>query len=311
MRTRIDPPPGLTDLVALQGGVASIEQVMGLGLPRRSLQRLVAQRRWVHLCRGIYGVEPLTWVSHAWAGTLLGGDRSRIGGTAALHLHGLVAEPPEQIDVWVPREQRPGDRGPWRFRRETPVTHSGATVGGPPRLAVEDAVLDAAADLAEDDWAALVITTVQCRRSTARRLARAARHRQRLRHRRVLDGLLGDVTDGVESPLERAYLHAVERAHGLPRGVRQHRSHGMRRDVVYRGLGVVVELDSRWHDGRIRFDDMWRDNVARLSDEITLRYGWPHVVGSPCRTAQQVAELLIARGWPGLPTRCDRCRRVP
>jgi hypothetical protein len=109
------------------------------------------------------------------------------------------------------------------------------------------------------------------------------------------------------------YLHDVERAHGLPTGERQSRSTaGDVRDVLYRRYATVVELDGRLgHEGLGRFRDMRRDNAATLDGDVTLRYGDADIRTEPCAVAFQVAEVLIRRGWGGLPTRCRRCRLVP
>ena len=50
-----------------------------------------------------------------------------------------------------------------------------------------------------------------------------------------------------------------------------------------------------------------RDNRFALIKWITLRYGWYDVVYRPCLVAFQIAAVLVARGWDGLPARCHRC----
>ncbi|SDE67310.1 type IV toxin-antitoxin system AbiEi family antitoxin domain-containing protein [Auraticoccus monumenti] len=311
MRSRHDPPDALLFLASLQGGVLTPEQLQGHGLSRRPVDRLVSQRHWSRPVRGIVCTSgQASWLGMAWAGVLLGPEGSRVGGQAGLHLHGLSGEP-EQIDVWTPRGRRLRVEGPYRFREEGPATHSGRTFGSPPHLGVEDCVLDLAAELDQEDFLALVIDAVQRRRTTPSRLCSALACRPRARHRALLEAVLGDVRAGVESPLERAYLHRVERAHGLPRGRRQVRRGGYRRDVVHEELGLVVELDSQWHAGLARFVDMDRDNTAMLGGLVTLRYGWVHVAGAACRTAAQVAQVMRARGWSGTPTRCRSCVAVP
>ncbi|WP_197429858.1 hypothetical protein [Auraticoccus cholistanensis] len=72
----------------------------------------------------------------------------------------------------------------------------------------------------------------------------------------------------------------------------------------------MVELDGRFHEGAGRFRDMRRDNLAMLSGQRTLRFGWPDVTQRPCEAASQVATLLVDGGWGGLFRRCRRCRSV-
>ena len=136
----------------------------------------------------------------------------------------------------------------------------------------------------------------------------------------MVDALLTDVELGAHSALELRYLRDVERAHGLPRGERQsvrsagrsENQHRAYRDVLYREFGLVVELDGRvGHVGDGRLRDLRRDNVSALRGERTLRYGWQDVTEEPCTTAFQVAGMLGRGGWPGLPSRCSRCHRLP
>lgn len=124
-------------------------------------------------------------------------------------------------------------------------------------------------------------------------------------------GLLTEVEAGAESELELRYLHDVERPHGLPCGVRQRRSRSGKevRDVLYEDYGTIVELDGAVHALR-RLRDMHRDNGALMAGLVSLRYGWPDVTGSPCQVAWQIAALLVARGWGGLPTRCAQCEKA-
>ncbi|MVA75336.1 hypothetical protein GC722_04730 [Auraticoccus sp. F435] len=236
VHARLDPGPQLADLAVLQAGVVSLEQARGHGLGRNSVARLVREGRWRPLGRGVYAVhaaEEPRWLGLAWAGVLVGGDGARLGGWAAAHLHGL-AEPPPELEVWLPRDSRVrGGVGPWRFRHERPGTHRTTRVGDPPRLGVEDTLLDLLAELTPDEAVALLIRAVQTRRTTPDRVRRAAAERPRLRHRRLIAEVLAEVSAGVESPLERRYLHDVERAHGLRAGQRQQRASGSVRDVVY------------------------------------------------------------------------------
>lgn len=315
MIPRQSPSAELLQLAALQAGVLSTEQVAAFGLARTPVVRLLAgENGWQRMATGLYLLasgEP-SWEAKAWGGVLLGGDRARLGGAAAGYLWGLRSEPAE-IVVLVPHDRPRRARQSWRFVREHAGLR-GPSQGSPPRIGIDDVVFDLCAELDEQEVIAMVTTAVQSRRTTARRLQRRLEQRTRLRHRRLLRNLLDDVGQGAESPLELAYLRDVERAHDLPRGVRQHRLTGGRqvRDILYEQYAVVVELDGRTgHEGLGRFRDMRRDNDALLRGEVTLRYGWSDVCGRSCAVAWQVASILAGQGWPGLPCRCPRCAFVP
>ncbi|WP_375431942.1 type IV toxin-antitoxin system AbiEi family antitoxin domain-containing protein [uncultured Friedmanniella sp.] len=311
MHPREDPSVDLLRLASLQGGVLSTEQVAGHGLGKAPVQRLLRQGHWQRLERSIYltTAQPADWTAEAWAGVLLGGSAARLGGSAAGFLHGLVSDEPRPITVLVPADQVTRSRYPWRFRRETADVRDRRTPGSPPRTTVEDTVLDLCDEGSVGMAIGWVTKAVQSRRTTVPQLRRALRRRHRVRHRGLLEELLGDVADGVESPLELRYLRDVERAHRLPKGERQlHGRTPFRRDVAYPQYRLVVELDGRLgHEGMHRFRDMWRDNVTTVGGERTLRYGSFDVNVHPCLVAHQVGTVLQQQGREDAPARCPRC----
>ena len=120
----------------------------------------------------------------------------------------------------------------------------------PPRVRLEHAVVTVASEARSDDAAVAVLADAcQRRRTTAWRLVDALHGRPRLARRGLLLEILEDVASGAYSALERRYLAGVERPHGLPTARRQRRVRPGRsvayRDVEYRGLATVVELDGR------------------------------------------------------------------
>lgn len=129
----------------------------------------------------------------------------------------------------------------------------------PPRLRIEEAVLDVAA-AAPDDYSAIATigAAVQSRRTTADHLIRTLQSRARIARRAFLESVLEDVATGACSALEHAYLVRVERPHGLPWAHRQvsASSRGpVYRDVVYTGLDAVFELDGRLDHTGVRDRD--------------------------------------------------------
>ena len=310
MHRRIDPPAQLLATAEDQGGVLSAEQVTLLGFNLRSAERLVNQRNWQRLATGVYhlGAGQPTWEGLAWAGVFLGGPEARLGFEAAGHLWKLVEPSPATITVLVPRGRQVTDRDRWAFRSEVDGIRSPRSPGSPPRTTIEDTVIDLCDRAEPRELVGLLTTAVQGRRTTAARLLDQVEARPRMRHRHLLRQVLTDVAEGAESPLEMRYLREVERPHGLPRARRQARSRRGReiRDMIYEEYSTIVELDGTVHIVG-RFRDMRRDNAALLDGEATLRYGWPDVTERPCQIAWEVAAILAARGWPGLPTRCARC----
>jgi Transcriptional regulator, AbiEi antitoxin len=300
----------MLELARLQAGVLSLEQCSAYGLSRHSIDRLLQEGHVQRLERGLMllGFDRPSWLALAWGGVLLGGTGARLGGLAAAYLHGLGSGEPADILVHVPHGS-PVRRGTtrWTFQQERPGSRR-RSVGSPPRLGVEDTVLDLSAAANAGDVVDVLTRAVQSRLTTVRRLRRRMDERSHLGNRKVLAELLGDIGEGAESPLELRFLGTVERPHCLPKGARQHRRGGHLRDVCYEEFATVVELDGRvGHVGVDRFRDMRRDNRAAVSGELTLRYGYWDVVEQPCLVARQLASVLSTRGWRGTILPCPNC----
>ncbi len=315
MHPRLPVPAAVVRLALHQGGVVTREQAVGLGLSRHVIARLVNSDTWRRVSRGVLYTAPgePPWDALAWAGILVGGQPARLGPEASGHIYGLRPEPPMPVDILVPAGAHVMRAGPWRFHREMPDVHSAQTVGSPPRLTVEDTVLDLAGAGTDGDAVTLVTDALRLRLTTPSRLRAALERRARHPRRRLLTDLLADA-DGIESGLELAYLRDVERAHDLPRATRQGGRPDLpyRTDVEYEDYGLLVELDGRrGHEGVGRFRDMNRDNRHVLRGKPTLRYGWWDVTERPCEVACQVFLALAQRGYQQIFGRCRRCSVVP
>lgn len=295
-------PDPVRTLITRQAGCLSRAQALGLGVPESSLSRLARQGVLDPLTRGIYSAwrppQPLTWV---WAGVLLGGPDAVAGAGTAAWLDGLVQEAAPPWTIFSPRQVRaPGELEIIRGVR--------AGRGEPSRTLVTDTLLDLWPRTSPNEFVGVLARAFQRRLLTQDRLLAAIEQRTRITRRGELLAIVGDVGQGAESPLEVMYLRNVERAHGLPTGLRQaHLSAGTRTDVYYE-LGLLVELDGRRYHEDQRFRDMSRDNSLAFVGP-TLRYGTYDVSRRPCAVAAQVAEALTRLGWSGTLRPCRRCRR--
>jgi hypothetical protein len=183
----------------------------------------------------------------------------------------------------------------------------------PPRQRIEYAVLDLAATAEREvDAIAYLADALRARQTTAPRLATALASRERIGHRDLLAGVIGDVASGVCSTLEHGYLARVERPHGLPVARRQFRETlkgPLYRDVYYEEWAAIVEQDGRLHHTSTlaRDRDLERDLDAFATDRVTARLGWGQVFDRPCSTAAKIGAGLQARGWTGAVRRCPRC----
>ncbi|MBI4943340.1 MAG: type IV toxin-antitoxin system AbiEi family antitoxin domain-containing protein [Actinobacteria bacterium] len=303
-----------------QCGVVSRAQARECGLSARQVDWLVASGRWVRLLPGVFVVHtgPVSAEARTWAALLYAGPGAVVGGRTALWLGGVLDEPPQAVTVCIPVGRRVRRQPGLVVVRTATLADARHPVASPPRLRVEEAVLDVAA-AAVRPWDAVdvVLRAVQRRTTTADRLRRRLRARRRHRWRRLLELVLEDVVAGVRSALEREYLRRVERAHRLPAGeynpverlVERRRERTRYRDVRYGVWALVVELDgAEAHPPEEWFRDDGRDNAVTRSGRSSLRYGWRPVADDPCTVAAEVAESLRARGWGGRPSPCGpRC----
>lgn len=298
--------PRITGLLARQSGVVGRAQALAAGLKPHDLRRLVRRRELTRVHAGVYvdHTGPLSWRQRTWAAVLALAPaalshRSALGPHdgpihVAVDRTRTVLESPGVVRHYVAGLDR---RVQWNL--------------SPPRVRIEEAVLDIAAQ-APDDFAAIaeLAGVVQGRRTTAPRIAAALGKRPRMARRSFLEGVLADIDAGTCSVLEHAYLHRVELAHGLPSAERQVvGAGGVLRDVDNEACALVVELDGRlFHDNAPARDrDLDRDLEAALDGRLTVRLGWGQVVGRPCVTSARVALLLRRRGWTGHPTPCPDC----
>ncbi|WP_461024168.1 type IV toxin-antitoxin system AbiEi family antitoxin domain-containing protein [Thalassiella azotivora] len=296
-------------LARRQHGAVSRQQVLASGASASWLRSRVRTNQWQRAWPGTYVTftGPVPWTTRAHAALLYAGPDSVLGPAASAYLAGVLPRPPAPIDVLVPRRtvrQQPG----LRVRRGLRPEDVQPSV--PRRLRRAPAVvLLSQATAGVDDVVALLCAAVRAGCHVAD-LREVVETRARVRHRRLLLDVLEDVAAGVESALERRYHRDVERRHRLPAAqlqVRQRLAGGwIRADRRHARWRLRIELDGRLaHPGGRTDSDCWRDNEVALTDgDLTLRYRWSHVAGTPCRTAAQVARALRARGWSGDPVPC-------
>lgn len=309
---------GLDHLLSVQCGVVARWQLLELGLRDQDIRRRVRRREWAVVHPGVYvdHTGPLTWTQRAWAAVLTCWP-SALSHDSALR----AADGPGRRDRFA-NDPIHIAIGPGRkvVARRGLVIHRISDLDrrtlwntSPPRLRVEEAVLDLAAE-AHDPMSAIatLADAVQARRTRADRLQAALAQRPRIARRQLLEGVLRDVAEGTCSALEHGYLTLVERPHRLPRPDRQRPSPLQRtlRDVDYDAFGMVVELDGRlFHNtARARDADLERDLDSRVLDgRLTVRLGWGQIFDRGCSTAAKLGRLLAQQGWTGQPRVCPRC----
>jgi hypothetical protein len=280
------------------------------------MEALVRHGRWQRLHYGVYasftGEPPRD--ARLWAALLRAGPQSILSHETAAEVDGLLDKRSRLLHVTIPESQRVRPIAGFAIHRSGRILDTRDARLLPPRTMIEETVLDLAEDAASfDDVVSLLARACQRRLTLPVLIQERVKARAKLRWRSEILLALGEVADGVHSPLEFRYLRDVERAHGLPAGKRQVHAvqggRGIYRDVIYRKYGVVVELDGQAsHPAERRLQDKRRDNATAARGAITLRYGWADVTERRCATAAEVGETLSGRGWPGPLRRCRHCR---
>ena len=305
------------DLLSLQSGVIARRQLTERGVPPHELERLLRKRDLVRVHDGVFlsHTGAPTWLQRAWIGVLIAWPAALAGDSAlrAADGPGKAGRDDSVIDVAVHRDRRVRMPSGYRLHRIAGLGTKVMWNTSPPRVRVEEALIDVAST-ARDDFAAISVLAdaIQARRTLPARIRVRLDHRPRVARREFLSGVLADLEHGTCSVLEHGYLTLVERPHGLPTASRQLRASAngpVFRDVAYVDFDQLVELDGRlWHDSAAARDaDLDRDLLAAVDRLGTVRIGWGQVYDRPCETAARIGSLLRARGWQGRPTACPDC----
>jgi hypothetical protein len=302
----------LDEVIRAQHGAVSRPQLLEHGVTDRHVDRHLRARRWKRWHQGVYltFTGPVPYTTRVWAALLYAGEGATASHETAAWLAGIHDEPPTLVHLTVPSSRRVCGQAGLRIYLSAHLDATRHPARLPAQTRVEDTILDLVPLMDRADGVVDLLTRAcQRRLTTAERLAAAAARRKKLRWRALVVAVLVEVEEGVQSPLELRYLRDVERAHRLPKGVRN-RPEGARgrrryRDVRYRRYRVVVELDGKSaHPGDEAARDQLRDADVAAEDVMTLRFGWAAVTGSPCDIAASLARLFRSRGWRGDPRPC-------
>lgn len=299
-----------------QDAVATTAQLESWGWSPPVTSRRVRSGDWQRVFHGVVALQsgPVTWRQRARAALLYAGPGATLSHRSAAFVREVLPSPGTEVHVTVPHVRTVRPQAGLVVHRRRTMPWAG---GGLRAVDAEEAVICLAAEARGPDELVGLICDAVRGGAGPDLLLRRATQRARLRNRTLLVEVLAAVEDGTESPLEYRYRRDVERAHGLPRAVAQQRERvggrWIRADRVYDGFGVRVELDGQLaHPFARTDDDVWRDNAVLLSGhDLTLRYRWRHVAVTPCATAGQVAEVLVAGGWHGRPRPCGQGCRMP
>jgi len=287
---------GLDALIDAQNRIVSRVQLLAARRTESEIRRRLRRRSWQTIHPGVYATHtgPIGYEERLLAGLLYAGPEAAWSHYTAAEQFGLIKPDSErQVHLSIPATRRVRGRPDLRIHRVDQWIDRLAAAT-PPRSAPAHAVLEVVGLVGTlDDAAAVVAEACQSGRVDPAEILRSLANHRRLRHGRDLRPILADVAAGSHSLLELRYLRDVERAHGLPTGIRQRLVGDEFTDIAYPEFGLVVELDGRFHLApNRRWKDLDRDNRATLRAESTLRYGWLDITGRPCEAAAQVVQVL-------------------
>lgn len=307
-------------LLDAQAGVITYKQAVEHGYSVRQIEHRLESGKWRRMHRGIYATFTGRWSRQArlWEAVLWAGKGAMLSFDTAAELQGLTDKQRWTIHVTVPSSRRPTGSSPRGVvvHRSSQSRCEGVIPWQLPRTRIEDTVLDlaAAADTADDAYT-WVSRAVANDKTSADSLRDALKRRKRFPGREWLSDALADAADGAHYLLELRYARDVERAHGLPEGIRQVRrvidGKKHRKDTLYEEYRICVELDGITYHRDRQHQDRHRDNINLAVDDIrTFRFDIVDVTVGTCESAALVAAGLRGQGWEGNPHRCRKpgCR---
>jgi very-short-patch-repair endonuclease len=296
-----------------QHGVVHRRQLRALGVERRAVARALVAGELVAVTEQVLRSPafPAAWEQAAWTGVLDAGPGSALTRRSAARVHGAGTFAREEpIDV-IRHERHAHVATTCRLQRTAwlPADHV-TTAAGLPVVTPLRMLFEVAGDPAPHVWRneVLLEAHVQRVRSVANRLLAdrrivvadlvrglaelGRRGRPGIAVMRQVTAAFAGGYDATETELEDAFLALVRRydlpvpdpqvtlGEGAPAG---------RVDFVYRRAGLVVEMDSGWHDGPDdRAADRRRDNELMAMGFRVLRFRWRDLADR----ADEVADLL-------------------
>ena len=282
----------LERLLERQAGVVTLAQAVNCGLSADTVRRRARDGRWTRLHPSVYlvGGHRITGEARTWAAWLWAGERSTVCGPAAAFRHGMLARPPDVVDVTLPaalrRDPRPGVR---RHRRDLlPVDRvalGGLWVTAPPLTAIETAVTlpDGSKFLDRALQRHVRFPTVY--RAYCRHLGRSGWARAR--------ELICASADRADSAAERLLVRIL-RDGGVSGWVLGHPFGQWRIDLAFPAQKVAVEVDGwAWHVDVDRFrNDRRKQNALVRAGWDPLRFTWHDLDGRPAAVLAEVRDTL-------------------
>jgi very-short-patch-repair endonuclease len=273
-----------------QHGVITRQQLLALGIERRSIAHRVARGKLHPVARGVYAVgrPELTRYGRWMAAVLSCGPEAVLSHQSAAELWEIRTPTPGPIQVSVPRHIRRDRPGLTLVRRAVLArTHRHGIPTTPPA----QTLIDLAATLTTDALEAAINEADKRDHIHPKQLHTAAKNTRTPGAKRLRD-LLDEATFTLsDSRLERTFRPIARRA-GLPQPQSQVWVNSHRVDFFWPDLGIVVEADGgRYHRTPAQQTaDRIRDQDHTAAGLIPLRFTHAQVRYDP----ERVESTLVA-----------------
>jgi very-short-patch-repair endonuclease len=295
---------------ASQGGVLAHEQLDALGITWSQRRAELAAGRWQRLGEQCLQVGPSDQTSAWWSAIFEVGPTAVLDGVTALLAAGLKTIAGDAIHVAVAKSVDPRAYPGVRVHETRRYREEDVLRTGIPRMRTATAAVHAALWARTDREASLfVMASVQQGLVAVEDLVDAVALVKRDKRRRLLIGLLVDVTDGLQALGERDFADAC-RQRGFPKPdhqqMRQLPTGRVYYDTVWTAYGVKVEIHGAQHlDVVSAMRDALKENAASLEGAVLIRVPNHAFRTDPEPFLDQIGVALRASGWqpaqrPGL-----------
>jgi hypothetical protein len=294
-------------VAARQGRAIHLSQLRDCGLGTEAVKTATARRQLNRVHRGVraVGIRRLSPAGLRWAAFLAAGPDTALSHDSGAALSAFRPHP-LGVHLSAPTGRR---------------NHSGVTVheaaglcpawirlqDGLPVLKPPHLLLDLAVQLDPDPLAIALIEALARRVVRLDDLERViderAGHHGRSRLAKAIAAAADDPGEGrTHGELEELVLLLMRGLPGLPPFLRNELvelggGRIAKADMLFPGLGVMIELDSRkWHEQRLAMDsDRRRDQQALAVGIITFRITWRHATREWEEVASDLLDTLAAR----------------
>ena len=284
----------LDDYLRRHDGVITLAQALDCGFSHSAVTRRVRSGHWRRCAQGVYFVDdrPFTASARIRAAVWSYGPHAAASGLAAAWWHRLTPNPPEIVEVTVPRNSNGRSRAETRVRRRDlkptdVVERQGLRVTSMELTAIEAAVRRGGGPGLMDNALQRHTELPHLWRTHVRNKGRHGSPRARI--------LLQAARDGSRSQAERLFIRLLK-SHNITGWVANSPVGDYVVDVAFPGCKVAVEIDGwAFHTDPDKFEnDRKRQNALILLGWQVLRFTWRDLTEQSERVIAELERAISA-----------------